>query len=181
MFQMGPLALMTHLESPGEVLHDTNAFFFFGGTNPANYGILEFSNSPGLVFVDSVLQKAPQVKVWGTQIRHCTAWAAISKHGIIGPFWFENDSGQAVTVNATRYITVLDSFWRELETFPGVQTRKQWLQQDGATPHTANIAMDWLREHFGDRFISRRHSPEWAPVSPDLSPPDFYLWCFLKA
>ena len=27
----------------------------------------------------------------------CTAWVAISKHGIIGPFWFEDDNEQSVT------------------------------------------------------------------------------------
>ena len=29
----------------------------------------------------------------------CTAWVAISKHGIIGPFWFEDDNEQCVTIN----------------------------------------------------------------------------------
>ena len=25
----------------------------------------------------------------------CTAWVAMSKHGIIGPFWFEDDDGRS--------------------------------------------------------------------------------------
>ena len=29
----------------------------------------------------------------------CTAWVAISKHGIIGPFWFEDDNEWSVTIN----------------------------------------------------------------------------------
>ena len=29
----------------------------------------------------------------------CTTWVAISKHGIIGLFWFENDVGETVVVN----------------------------------------------------------------------------------
>ena len=29
----------------------------------------------------------------------CTAWVAISKDGIIGPFWFENDVGEKMTIN----------------------------------------------------------------------------------
>ena len=34
--------------------------------------------------------------------------------------------------------------------------------------------------HFGDRVISRRLDPAWASHSPDLNPPDFYLWGNLK-
>ena len=33
---------------------------------------------------------------------------------------------------------------------------------------------------FGDCLISRRCEIEWAPHSPDLNPPDFYLWSYLK-
>ena len=29
----------------------------------------------------------------------CIVWAAISKHGIIGPIWLEDANGNAVTVN----------------------------------------------------------------------------------
>ena len=28
-----------------------------------------------------------------------TAWVAISKHGILGPLWFEDENGQSVIVN----------------------------------------------------------------------------------
>ena len=38
----------------------------------------------------------------------CTAWVAISKHGIIGPFWFENANQEPVTVRKERYIEVLN-------------------------------------------------------------------------
>ena len=61
---------------------------------------------------------------------------------------------------------------------------KIWFQQDGATPHTALISLAWLKEHFKSRVItSTRGAPypiEWAPHSPDLSPPDFFLWGYLK-
>ena len=32
----------------------------------------------------------------------CTAWVAIFKHGIIGPFWFEDDNERYVTINTER-------------------------------------------------------------------------------
>ena len=127
---------------------------------------------------------------WGTQAPDevlqrtlhsvkCTAWVSISKHWIIGPFWFENANEEAVTVTKEHYIVVLNKFWTVLGS-RGVNRDVQWFQQDGATPHTANITMEWLDHRFLDQLISRRREPEWSPHSPDLNPPDFYLWGFLK-
>ncbi len=110
----------------------------------------------------------------------CTAWVAISKHGIIGPYWFEDENEKAVTVNTERYLVVTRKFWNTLGRRRGITRDEQWFQQDGATPHTSNRALEWLRERFGDRLISRRCEIEWAPHSPDLNPPDFYLWGYLK-
>lgn len=110
----------------------------------------------------------------------CTAWCAISRHGIIGPYWFEDDEEKAVTINSERYIAVLSKFYRALGRMRGVDRDSQWFQQDGATPHTSNASLGWLEQHFPGRIISRRTDNEWAPHSPDMSPPDFYLWGFLK-
>ena len=79
---------------------------------------------------------------WGTQAPDevlqrplhsvkCTAWVAISKHGIIGPFWFENANEEAVTVTKERYIVVLNKFWTALGSRRGVNRDVQWFQQDG--------------------------------------------------
>ena len=94
--------------------------------------------------------------------------------------WFEDADGDAVTVVKEQYIVVLKNFWRTLGTRRGMNRDEQWFQQDGATPHTANITMEWLNHRFPDRLISRRREPQWSPHSPDLNPPDFYLWGFLK-
>jgi len=64
----------------------------------------------------------------------CTAWVAISKHGIIGPFWFEDDNERSVTINTERYVQVLGKFWTALGRRRGVVRVLQWFQQDGATP-----------------------------------------------
>ena len=109
-----------------------------------------------------------------------TAWVALSKHGIIGPYWFEDDDEHAMTVNTERYPQILRKFWAALCQRRRVVRAEQWFQQDGATPHTSNDSLNWLRQLFPDRLISRRCDPEWAPHSPDLNPPDFYLWGCLK-
>ena len=110
----------------------------------------------------------------------CTAWAAISKHGIIGPFWFEDDNERSVTINTERYVQVLGKFWTEHGRRRGVVRVLQWFQQDGATPHTSNESLAWLQQCFPDRLISRRCDPQWSPHSPDLNTPDFYMWGYLK-
>jgi hypothetical protein len=50
----------------------------------------------------------------------------------------------------------------------------------GATPHTTNDSLAWLRARFKDRLISRKCEIEWVAHSPDLNPPYFYLWGYLK-
>ena len=106
----------------------------------------------------------------------CTAWVAISRHGIIGPFWFE-DNNEQVCDNQYRAISpsalqILKITWY---TKRGCQVH-QWFQQDGATPHTSNQSLAWLQQCFPDQPITRRYDPERLPHSPDLIPPDVYLW-----
>ena len=45
----------------------------------------------------------------------CMAWVAISKHGIIGPYWFEDENERAQTVNTERYVAVLRKFRTSLK------------------------------------------------------------------
>lgn len=109
-----------------------------------------------------------------------TVWAAISSKGIIGPMFFEDENGETTTVNKERYVVVLEKFKAELNRrFPD-SVGRWWFQQDGAAPHTSKLALDWLQTNFGERLISRKSEFEWAPHSPDLSPPDYYLWGYLK-
>ena len=110
----------------------------------------------------------------------CTAWCAISAQGILGPFWVEDEDGETVTVTAERYRNILLQFWIALGRKKNVKRDKSWFQQDGATAHTANQTLDWLHQKFGDRLISRRTNNVWASHSPDLNPPDFFLWGYIK-
>ena len=75
---------------------------------------------------------------------------------------------------------MVKKFWAALGRRRGVTRDEQWFQQDGATPYTSNDSLAYLRNRFPNRLISRRCAVEWAPHSPDLNPPDFYLWGFLK-
>ena len=52
-----------------------------------------------------------------------------------------------------------------------------YFQQDGATSHTLHASMAETQFFFGDRVMSKGL---WPPRSPDLTPPDYFLWGYLK-
>lgn len=108
-----------------------------------------------------------------------TVWAALSSTGIIGPFFYEED-GETTTVTSQRYLTILKTKFLPKLRRRYVEMNNVWFQQDGATPHTAKIVLEWLAEKFGEHFISLRSNIEWPPHSPDLNPLDFFLWGYLK-
>jgi hypothetical protein len=94
-------------------------------------------------------------------------WAAMSATRIFFLF-FET------TVNANVYCNFIHQFAATLtqdEIFSG------WFQQDNATAHTAAVSLRLVNQYFGERVISRGL---WPARSPDLSPPDYFLWGFLK-
>ncbi|CAK9799249.1 Transposable element Tc3 transposase [Anthophora plagiata] len=106
----------------------------------------------------------------------CTVWCGISSERIIGPYFFESEAGDAVTINAAQYQAMLENFLR-----PAVENHPQlWFQQDGATAHTARETMALLRDIFGERIISRNSDFNWPPRSPDLTAPNCFLWAYLK-
>lgn len=109
----------------------------------------------------------------------CKIWAAISERGIIGPVFFK-ELGVTMTVTKERYVEVLIAFKRELQTLYPSLIRKFWFQPDGASSHTSKLSRDWLKENFGLHAINLKTNFEWASYSPDLGPPDFFLWGCLK-
>ena len=68
---------------------DKAHFSLSGHVNSKNF-VLWGSQAP-----DEVLQRP-------LHSLKCTAWVGILKHGIIGPFWFDNDVGETMTVNKER-------------------------------------------------------------------------------
>lgn len=110
-----------------------------------------------------------------------TVWCAMSSHGIIGPYFFENENGFATTVTSDRYVAMLQTFVvQQLQRFPQI-IDTAWFQQDGSTSHTARISMAAVHQLFGERVISRNGNIPWPPRSPDLTACDFFLWGHLKS
>lgn len=105
-----------------------------------------------------------------------TVWCGVTSTRVIGPYFFEGEDGETVTVNGERYRAMIENLIR-----PEVEDKPEtWWQQDGATAHTARQTMQLLREIFGERIISRYSDFNWPSRSPDLTAPDFFLWGYLK-
>ena len=116
------------------------------------------------------------------RVEKVTVWYAIACNDIIRPYWFEDENGRPVTVNTEWCAEMMPKkFIPALRQKRGVGMNTVIYQQDGATPHTSNVSLEYLRRYFpGDRLISRRTDNPWPAHSPDLSPPDFFVWGYLK-
>jgi len=68
----------------------------------------------------------------------------------------------------------LQQIWDQLD---DDELQNGYFQQDGATCHTSNESKTELESFFDDQIILKAL---WPPRSPDLSPPDFFLWGALK-
>jgi hypothetical protein len=78
-------------------------------------------------------------------------WCAIGMCGIIGPYFFKDDTRHAVTVNAYRYCEMLQNFL-----IPELWARQLvdtiWFQQDSAMAHTSMAVLQYT---FPNCLISR--------------------------
>ena len=83
-------------------------------------------------------------------------------------------------MTSERYAHMLQDFF--IACLQGLPVNKTtYFQQDGATSHTAKIAMNILRPLFPGHLISRYGDIECPAKSPDLPVCDFYLWGHLKS
>jgi len=108
-----------------------------------------------------------------------TVWCGITAEKVIGPYFFQDVHGKAITVNGERYRAMIRDFL-----MPKVEENEMqgyWFQQDGATAHTSLETMNLLQQIFPNRIISKNGDFAWPPRSPDLTPPDFFLWGYLKS
>ena len=112
-----------------------------------------------------------------------TIWCAISSHGILGPYFYE-ENGSRVKVNGVRYVDLLENkLYPDLSQFsfnhPHLTT-DWWFMQDGARPHIVRPAQDFLASKFAIRTIGQHLGTHWPARSPDLTPCDFFLWGWVK-
>jgi len=95
-------------------------------------------------------------------------WCGMSRQCIIGPIFFN------ATITTAAYMEIFNTFVNQLD---DEELSVEYFQQDGVTSHTSHTGMAEIQYFFGDRVISKGL---WPPRSPDLTPPDYLLWRYLK-
>ncbi|KAG8252819.1 hypothetical protein J6590_048319 [Homalodisca vitripennis] len=86
--------------------------------------------------------------------RPTTVWGII-----VGPYFFEGNDGENLTVNQYRYRAIFDRFVRDLRRFcraRNLPLNSQRYQQDSATSHTGVNNIAFLQQTLGNRLISLR-------------------------
>jgi len=110
------------------------------------------------VLVNSPFQISPE------EIIRC----GMSRRRIIGPIFFD------ATITTAAYMEIFNTFVNQLD---DEKLAVGYFQQDGATFHTSHASMAEIQSFFGNRVISKGLR---IPRSPDLTPPDYFLWGYLK-
>jgi hypothetical protein len=97
-------------------------------------------------------------------------WGGIVNNRIVGP------------LNGERYTTFLQDELNDLldAIVPVNERFRLWFQQDGVTSHSSRIAREELKLQFGENWIGRGGPIPWPARSPDLAPPDFFVWAAIK-
>lgn len=102
-------------------------------------------------------------------------WAGILGDRVIGPKFLP------ASLNADVYLELLTgNLEEELESLPVAMYHDMWYQHDGAPAHYAIRVREYLDQRFPGQWIGRGGPVAWPPRSPDLTPPDFFLWGYLK-
>jgi len=104
-----------------------------------------------------------------------TVWYGIESFGVLGPYFFEDNEGAAVTVTSECRVAMLRNFCEPKLRRRGLDLSSVWFQQDGATIHTARASISVLREMFPQHVISRGGDVPWPARSSDFSACDYVL------
>jgi len=95
-------------------------------------------------------------------------WCAMFWQCIIGPVFID------ATITTAAYMEIFNTFVNQLD---DEELSTGYFQQDGATSHTSHASMAEIQSFFGDHIILKGL---WPLCSPDLMPPDYFLWGYLK-
>jgi len=156
--------------------------FLANVANDGDYGSKIFYSDECSISLSGGVNKQ-NCRVWGSErpqvvyevpqgAESIMVWCAISENGIIGPYFFENES-----VTGESYYKMLRYFF-----FPKMRNYGDdyIFQQDGAPPHFALRVRRYLDQKLQTRWIGRAGPTAWPPRSPDLTPCDFFLWGYVK-
>ena len=72
--------------------------------------------------------------------------------GIIGPYFFRNEAGAALTVNGRRYRSMITQFFSL--SLDDMDSSNMWFQHEDATCHTSRNTVSLFMEKFDEFIIS---------------------------
>ncbi|KAE8747084.1 hypothetical protein FOCC_FOCC006222 [Frankliniella occidentalis] len=102
-------------------------------------------------------------------------WGGVLGEQVIGPHFFDG------RLNGAGYLAFLQNDLPDLlAEVPLALRRDHWFQQDGAPPHWLLAVRAHLNQVYPQRWIGRDGPVAWPARSPDLTPPDFFLWGHVK-
>jgi len=123
-------------------------------------------------------QKPDECETKPLHSERITVWCAVSQHAIIGPYFING------ILNAAMYREqIMDRFVGDLSTVCdtlNLNYDEQIFQQDGAPVHVGKGNLEYIESLFPGRVISRNSEYAYPPRSPDLTPPDAFLWGIIK-
>ena len=79
-----------------------------------------------------------------------TVWAAMSSHGIIGPFFFEDEDGVVETINSVRYLNVLKGKFMPALRRRSIDTSRTWFRSASHSRYCGRLGTEhvWRPIHF---------------------------------
>jgi hypothetical protein len=98
-------------------------------------------------------------------------WSGIVGYCLVGPHVVPH----RLTGNPYRYF-LSHELPKLLEDVPLAVRARMWYMHDGAPAHFRHPMRGVLSNTYHGRWISRGGPTAWPPRSPDMNPPDFYLW-----
>jgi hypothetical protein len=111
--------------------------------------------------------------------RRDTVWWEFWAGRLIGPYFFGNEAGNAVTVNGVPYRNMITEFlWPQFGRY-GYGRRGSGRTAQPVTLRAKQLEL--LRENFPGRVISRNGDQNWPLRSCDLTPCDLFLSGFVKS
>lgn len=119
----------------------------------------------------------PHVRGYQTKFS-VNVWCGILGDHLLGPYILPE------RLNAQRYLVFLQEVLPELleEADPPVDLLvNHWFQHDGCPAHFGRDVRAYLDAAYPDRWIGRGGPVAWPARSPDLTPPDFFLWGTMEA
>lgn len=101
-------------------------------------------------------------------------WCGIIRNIIIGGIFYNG------SLTGRRYLHILENDVAEsIDELPLNITRNLIWQQDGAPCHNILEVRQFLNQNY-NVWIGKHGTIRWPPNSPDLTPPDYFLWGNLK-